>query len=49
MFGGGDEKTDPFWPYDQDGAAPEDAWVYGAPDGVPDGVILVLTEGSEME
>jgi competence protein ComGC len=48
VFGGGDQNTGPYWPYNQ---LPERNGVieYGAPDGIPDGVILVLTNGSETE
>jgi len=48
VFGGGDERNGPWNPYNQGGKSADD-FVYGAPDGVPDGVILVLTNGSEVE
>ena len=46
VFGGGDESTGPWTPYfDFEEDPPE--FVYGAPDGVKDGVILVLTNGQD--
>ena len=47
VFGGGDESTGPWTPYDRGTGNPED-FIYGAPDGIPDGVILVLTNGVDM-
>ncbi len=46
VFGGGDEWNGPAYPYDMSDEYPEEC-VYGAPDGIPDGVILVLTNGAE--
>jgi len=48
VFGGGDEWNGPWNPYNKSDTNP-DEFIYGAPDGVPDGVILVLTSGSEVE
>ena len=48
VFGGGDERHGPWWPYNSDPENPGE-FIYGAPDGVPDGVIIVLTNGSEIE
>lgn len=48
VFGGGDEWHGPWNPYNKSAETP-DEFIYGAPDGVPDGVILVLTNGSEVE
>ncbi len=48
VFGGGDEWNGPWNPYNKSKDNP-DEFIYGAPDGVPDGVILVLTNGSEVE
>jgi prepilin-type N-terminal cleavage/methylation domain-containing protein len=48
VFGGGDGDTGPSWPYNKSAEHP-DEFIYGAPDGVPDGVILVLTNGSEVD
>ena len=44
VFGGGDEWTGPWYFYNE-GGRNEGEFLYGAPDGVPDGVILVLTDG----
>jgi hypothetical protein len=48
VFGGGDHNTAPYYPADRD---PESLghFIYGAPDGVKDGVILVLTTGAEKD
>jgi len=46
VFGGGDEHTGPWFYYNEGGRAGGD-FIYGAPDGVPDGVILVLTDGGQ--
>jgi hypothetical protein len=46
VFGGGDAWTGPIWPFIDNESGEV---LYGAPDGVPDGVIIVLTDGSEME
>lgn len=47
VFGGGDEWNGPWYPYDKS-EVNYDAFIIGAPDGVPDGVILVLNSGSEV-
>jgi prepilin-type N-terminal cleavage/methylation domain-containing protein len=46
VFGGGDHNTAPHYPADRD---PKSLghFIYGAPDGVKDGVILILTTGAE--
>jgi len=46
VFGGGDHTLGPWWPADRD---PNNLghFVYGAPDGVKDGLILILTTGAE--
>jgi len=44
VFGGGERGLMPQFPYTQSGT---DAWLWGAPDGYRDGVILVLTSGSD--
>ena len=48
VFGGGMPGEPPFWPPDED---PESLghFIYGAPDGFKDGVILVLTTGTEKD
>lgn len=43
VFGGGDQWSGPWWYYNK-GGGNEDDFIYGAPDGVNDGVILVLTD-----
>jgi len=48
VFGGGDPYNGPWYPYNKSDTNP-DEFIYGAPDGVPDGIILVLTNGSEVE
>jgi len=48
VFGGGDEWNGPANPYNSGSDGWED-FVYGAPDGVRDGVIIVLTNGSEID
>jgi hypothetical protein len=48
VFGGGDAFNGPWNPYNKSETNP-DEFIYGSPDGVPDGVILVLTNGSEVE
>ena len=52
VSGGGDPFTGPFYPYnrgdDDDGYA-YGQFIYGAPDGHPDGVILVLTAGADLK
>ncbi|MFH1675722.1 MAG: prepilin-type N-terminal cleavage/methylation domain-containing protein [bacterium] len=44
VFGGGERGLMPQFPYLQSGTR---AWMFGAPDGYRDGVILVLTSGSD--
>lgn len=44
VFGGGERGLMPQFPYYQSGTK---AWLFGAPDGYRDGVILVLTSGSD--
>lgn len=44
VFGGGERGLMPQFPYTQAGTR---AWLFGAPDGYRDGVILVLTSGSD--
>jgi len=45
VFGGGDRDNNPFFPYEpsQDGTR----FYYGAPDGLEDGVVIVLTDSGE--
>jgi prepilin-type N-terminal cleavage/methylation domain-containing protein len=49
VFGGGDNENNPYFPYEpsQDGQK----FYYGAPDGLEDGVVIVLTDsgGDNME
>jgi hypothetical protein len=45
VFGGGDENTGPWWYYNE-GGGNSGEFIHGAPDGVPDGVIMVLTESA---
>jgi hypothetical protein len=40
VFGGGEQGLMPQFPYYQAG---NHRWIYGAPDGYPDGIVLVLT------
>ncbi len=47
VFGGGDVWSGPWNPYNKSEEHLDD-FIYGAPDGVPDGVILVLDSGSEV-
>ena len=46
VVGGGDAKTGPFWPPDRD---PEHLGeiIFGAPDGVEDGIILTLNSAGD--
>jgi len=44
VFGGGERGQMPQFPYYQAGTR---GWLFGAPDGYRDGVILVLTSGSD--
>ena len=46
VFGGGERGLMPQFPYYQAGTR---GWLFGAPDGYRDGVILVLTSGSDSE
>lgn len=46
VYGGGERGLMPQFPYYQPGTK---AWIYGAPDGFKDGVILVLTSGSDSQ
>ena len=46
VFGGGERGLMPQFPYYEVGSK---AWLFGAPDGYRDGVILVLTSGSDSE
>jgi len=46
VFGGGARGLMPQFPYFKPGTK---AWMFGAPDGFRDGVILVLTSGSDSE
>ncbi len=51
VCGGGDGFTGPFYPYNRgdDGEGfSYGQFIYGAPDGHPDGVILVLTAGADV-
>jgi prepilin-type N-terminal cleavage/methylation domain-containing protein len=45
VFGGGDNNNNPFFPYEpsQDGMK----FPYGAPDGLEDGLVLVVTDSGE--
>jgi hypothetical protein len=42
VFGGGADLLGPCWPYDMCPEAPGE-FIFGAPDGTPDGVIIVLS------
>jgi prepilin-type N-terminal cleavage/methylation domain-containing protein len=44
VFGGGERGIMPQFPYTEPGTK---AWIYGAPDGYRDGVIIALTSGSD--
>jgi prepilin-type N-terminal cleavage/methylation domain-containing protein len=46
VYGGGERGLMPQFPYYQAGTH---GWLFGAPDGFRDGVILVLTSGSDSE
>jgi len=46
VFGGGERGLMPQFPYYQAGTR---GWMFGAPDGYRDGVVLVLTSGSDSE
>jgi len=48
VFGGGDTFLGPWYPYNKSDTNP-DEFIYGAADGVNDGIILVLTSGAEVE
>ncbi|MEO7994829.1 MAG: type II secretion system protein [bacterium] len=47
VAGGGSETKGPWLPYDQSEEY-RNSFIYGAPDGHPDAVILVLTAGEEV-
>jgi prepilin-type N-terminal cleavage/methylation domain-containing protein len=47
-FGGGNATMGPFWPPDRDPKSLMQ-FIYGAPDGVRDGIIHVLTAGAEKQ
>ena len=51
VCGGGDAFTGPYYPYnrgdDEEGFS-YGQFIYGAPDGHPDGVILILTAGADI-
>lgn len=44
VFGGGERDLMPQFPYYESGT---NAWIYGAPDGYKDGIIIVLTSGTD--
>ena len=44
VYGGGQRGLMPQFPYYKSGTH---AWMFGAPDGFRDGVIIVLTSGSD--
>ncbi len=44
VFGGGSVDSPPSWPY-RDFDTGE--WLYGSPDGSPDGVIVVVTSSGD--
>lgn len=46
VYGGGERGLMPQFPYYESGTK---AWMFGAPDGFRDGVIIVLTSGSDSE
>ncbi|MEO7993022.1 MAG: type II secretion system protein [bacterium] len=44
VFGGGDANTGPSWPYTFHASDPaNEDLIFGAPDGLPDGIVAVLT------
>ena len=45
LFGGGDAGNLPYFPYDPTAESVE--FPYGAPDGLEDGVVIVLTDSGE--
>ena len=52
VCGGGDAFTGPFYPYNRGDDAEGYAYgqyIYGAPDGHPDGIILILTAGADIK
>jgi len=50
VFGGGDRNTGPVWPYNYDiDKRGVEEMRFGAPDGVHDGVVLVLTSSGNAE
>jgi hypothetical protein len=46
VFGGGDPQTGPYYPADRDPTSLGN-FIFGAPDGVKDGIILTLHTGAE--
>ncbi|MEO7993553.1 MAG: type II secretion system protein [bacterium] len=48
VAGGGNAFLGPFWPPDGDPDLDHD-FIYGAPDGEPDGVVIALTSGAEVQ
>lgn len=48
VFGGGDHSNGPYWPADRDPSS-LGHFIYGAPDGVRDGIILNLSTGAEKD
>jgi len=46
VSGGGNASIGPLFPYD---SGPSHIYVYGSPDGHPDGILLVLASGAEMD
>jgi len=46
VFGGGDHSHGPYWPADRDPSSLTN-FIYGAPDGVRDGIIHYLSAGEE--
>jgi hypothetical protein len=52
IAGGGDPWSGPFYPYERDDAAEGydyGQFIYGAPDGHPDGVIIALKEKHQTD
>jgi hypothetical protein len=52
VSGGGDAFTGPFYPYNRGDDAEGYAYgqyIYGAPDGHPDGVIIIRTPGEDVQ
>jgi hypothetical protein len=46
VSGGGDAVIGPYYPYN---SGPKHEYIYGSPDGHPDGIILVLAAGAEQD